>query len=111
MKTTVTRKKHINMVQHTTEVSGLTIDEAAAAVEGQAVQLVPVDQGYLQDSIYREKTGDMEAEVGATQEYASVVEFGSGSQRPQPYLRPALDAVRSKLDRIWGEQFRRNTRM
>jgi HK97 gp10 family phage protein len=109
----------------------LTLDEVAAVVEGNAVNLAPVDTGNLRGTIYRKMISPTEAEVGAAADYAVYVEFGTGDggtgggrkwtyysealqrfvttsgMKAQPFLRPALDGVRSRLGRFWARAKRR----
>ena len=101
--------------------------ETLLAMEGQASELVPVDQGNLRDSITiatarRKKQygasddgldvqpGESVGVIGSAAEYAAAVEFG----RPdipkypaQPYLRPALDIIRSRLGKISGGELKK----
>lgn len=102
----VERRKHIDMPEYTRTAANLTIEEAAIVVEGQAVQLAPVDFGTLEDSIYRKVLSPVEAEVGATAGHAVYQEFGTSKHRAQPFLRPALDSLRSKLGKVWSEASR-----
>ena len=57
-----------------------------------ATTLVPVDTGYLQDSIGVNFLGDG-IEFYATAEYAQYVEFGTGRMNAQEYFQPALEAA------------------
>jgi len=50
----------------------------------------PVDTGRLRSSETKQVFKD-KAFVGTNVEYAPNVEFGTSRQRPQPFLRPALD--------------------
>lgn len=124
----VTRKKHIDLSRYVQRVTAATVQEAASKVEAQAAELAPVGQiggGGLRDSIQSKKIDDYTWEVGPTVDYGIYVEFGTGDQgsgggktwvyfsealqqfvttsgmAAQPYLRPALDAIRKRVDRIW----------
>lgn len=55
-----------------------------------ALELVPVDTGYLQDSIGVNFLGDG-IEFYATAEYAQYVEFGTGRMNAQEFFQPALE--------------------
>jgi len=61
---------------------------------------VPVDTGELRDSIqWGEDNGTLV--LGATASYAPDVEFGTSTRRAQPFLRPAMETLRTnppKLD-------------
>lgn len=67
-------------------------------VERRSKRLCPVDTGRLRSSIARgeiTRTGDtIEGRIGTDVEYAKHVEYGTTVSRAQPYLRPALDAVK-----------------
>lgn len=65
-------------------------------VSNQAKRLCPVDTGRLRSSITMVLESDSEglyAVVGTNVDYAEHVEFGTSTQRPQPFLRPALKAA------------------
>ena len=66
-------------------------------VNRRAKQLAPVDTGRLRSSIVNETQLDergLVEIVGTDVEYAGHVELGTSRMAAQPYLRPALDAVR-----------------
>lgn len=76
---------------------GKDIARRAVRVETAAKRLSPVDTGRLRSSISREIGRDARgvyARIGTIVDYAPHVEFGTSRMRPQPYLRPALDAAR-----------------
>jgi len=110
----VTRKKHVDMRKFTRDASRLTIDEAAAVVEGNAATTAPADTGTLRNSIGRRVLRDDLAEVFSDVEYAVYQEFGTRFMQAQPFMRPALDGLRSDLNRVWskatGESYARNKR-
>ena len=63
-------------------------------VQNRARQLCPVDTGRLRSSVnssglQRDARGVF-VEVGTNVAYATHVEFGTSTQRAQPYLRPAI---------------------
>lgn len=93
------------VVDHTKElvlklkkVTEVGLLKATLLVEGTAIDKVPVDTGRLRSSITHRVEPDF-AEVGTNVEYAPNVEFGI-DQKPQPYLRPALDENRSNIINI-----------
>ena len=63
-----------------------------------AQSVVPVDTGALQDSIYGQVNGPEEAEIGATEEYAAYVEYGTIHMDAQPYMEPALEVAGQTLE-------------
>ena len=98
---------------------GLTA--AALIVEGDATLRAPVGKypagsgrvgGNLRSSITHRVVSDEEAHVGTNVEYAARIEFGfSGidslgrkyNQPAQPYLRPALDNNKSRIEKMIGD--------
>jgi HK97 gp10 family phage protein len=73
-------------------------DRAAALLalklRNEAVRRCPVDTGRLRQSIGLQKVGDGHYRVGTNVVYAPYVEFGTRRARAQPFMRPALEAVR-----------------
>jgi HK97 gp10 family phage protein len=69
----------------------LLIAKTAADIEANAKKVVPVDTGFLKDSITSEADG-LHAEVGPTASYGAYVEYGTARMAPQPYMGPAADA-------------------
>lgn len=69
----------------------------AVQVESAAKQLCPVDTGRLRSSITHTVTREgssYRVTVGTNVEYAPFIELGTRYMSAQPFLRPALDAVR-----------------
>jgi len=77
-----------------TELAHLAVYKAAFDIEGQAKAVVPVDTGFLKNSISVEPAGDLTAYVGPHAEYSVHVEYGTSRSRAQPYMRPAAERVR-----------------
>ena len=77
------------------------LEKSAWLVHGDATNRAPVDTGNLKTSI---SVGPIEKssatvfvdDVG----YDKYVEFGTVKQAPQPYLRPALDENKAKINAI-----------
>lgn len=72
--------------------------EVAEAMETEARSLAPRKSGKLASSIDVFISDDQHVSVGSDVEYARVVEYGSRNQQAQPYLRPALDRIKSKYE-------------
>lgn len=71
--------------------------EAACEVFDEiANDLVPVDTGYLQSTIYSE-FDSQSAEFYADAEYAQYVEYGTYKMDAQPYFRPAVEAAKEEF--------------
>ena len=74
---------------------------ACVTIQGRKVQdaakaIVPVDTGFLRDSIeiaVEGGTTTANAEIGATARYGGFVEYGTSNTPAQPYMRPALDTL------------------
>lgn len=72
------------------------VRKACLMVEAGAKQRAPVDTGFLRNSIsttVRDTKDGAVGEVGPTANYGGFVELGTSRMGPQPYLRPASDAV------------------
>lgn len=73
-------------------------DRAAALLalklRNEAVQRCPVDTGRLRQSIGVKRIGEGRYRVGTNVTYAPYVEFGTRRTRAQPFMRPAVEAVR-----------------
>lgn len=68
-------------------------DDAAEEILSTAQQLVPVDTGYLHDSIHHAGAGNP-SEVVVEAEYGPYVEYGTWKMAPQPYFWPAVEMER-----------------
>jgi HK97 gp10 family phage protein len=62
----------------------------AEVIEMYAMDLCPVDTGFLRDSAFLQPEAN-DVLIGFSAEYASYVEFGTYKMEAQPFLRPALD--------------------
>ena len=106
------------------------LERCGLQAEGYAKDLVPVNTGALRNSInHKVDSGEPAAYIGTNQEYAPYVEFGTGlfaenggrtnvpwnyqddegnwhstsGQKPQPFMRPALEDNRTKIIDIMKE--------
>jgi HK97 gp10 family phage protein len=77
---------------------GQELDVVGANIVDVARDLVPVDTGFLQSSIYYRMIDQGTVEVGAEAHYASYVEWGTPRMAPQPYLRPAIDSQLPEIE-------------
>jgi len=88
-----------------------SLSEAGMLVKTDAKLRCPVDTGNLRKSITSEvKQVDRSAEIGTNVEYAQYVEYGTKRTRAQPYLRPAGDENRDKIERIFQKNLKATTR-
>lgn len=74
------------------------MDVVGGEMEQMSKQLVPVDTGFLRDSIFHQLVeSDLNLTLGATADYTAYVEFGTRHSRAQPFIRPSFDAHSQKL--------------
>ena len=75
---------------------GQVVTQSANDLKNIIQSRVPVRTGRLRDSIYIENNTSSpfryEAYVGSDVEYASAVEFGTGTSAPNPYMRSSINA-------------------
>lgn len=116
------------------------MEQVCILVENEAKIKCPVDNGLLRNSIthYIEDNPDeLVGVVGTNVEYAPYVEFGTGiysslgngrqdrwkykdakgewhstiGQHPQPYLQPALEENRRKIEKMFKEQVKKGVKL
>lgn len=85
--------------QHVLDALDEAVQRGALKVLATAKELSPVDTGRLRNSIHYSKTGEAEAEVKATANYSTFIEFGTSRQRAQPFMRPAAEANEREIVR------------
>ena len=70
------------------------VAKAAHEIEAQAKVNAPVRTGTLRRSIHTViEQGGQRAVIGPSVEYGFYVEYGSRGRAPQPFMRPAAEAV------------------
>ena len=79
------------------------LEAASLIVEADATLRAPVDTGNLRSSITHKVVSDEEARVGTNVEYAPWVEGGTSKMAAQPFLRPALDNNKSRIEKMIGD--------
>lgn len=105
---------------HITPAVRQAVADSCAVVVEEAKAIVPVDTGFLRESIHATEPQDRQrtvvGSVVADAPYAGYVEYGTGiagaaspgagpypynprwpGMKAQPYLRPALDATRGQI--------------
>lgn len=75
------------------------LEKACLVVENAAKEKCPVDTGRLRNSISHEVEND-EGIIGTNVEYAPYVEFGTYKMKAQPFLQPALNENKDKINKI-----------
>ena len=80
--------------------AGKYLKQQGLKVARRAKRNCPVDTGRLRSSITEALGTDSQGlveRIGTDVDYAPHVEFGTSRMRAQPFLRPALDAVRGTV--------------
>lgn len=89
---------------------GVNTDQALASiafqVEGEAKVRAPVDTGALKNSLHTEKKRRGLYWVGDGVEYGIYQEMGTHKMAAQPFLVPAVEAVRRYIDKMFEGLFR-----
>ena len=73
------------------------IQDAGMTGVGQAVSVVPVRTGHLQDSITYDSPGYLMSEFYTDVYYSAFVEFGTSKMQERPYMMPAYEVATNKL--------------
>ena len=116
------------------------MEQACILVDNEAKIKCPVDNGLLRNSIthyIEDNPNELIGVVGTNVEYAPYVEFGTGiysslgngrqdrwkykdakgewhstiGQHPQPYLQPALEENRRKIEKMFKEQIKKGVKL
>jgi len=110
------------------------IDKTAFEIQARAQNAAPVDTGALRNSIYTvtqrsngyrdaarrakasnpkaviapfpEPSGNLEAHIGPSVEYAIYQEMGTSKMSAHPFLVPAVEALRKSWEAAWKALFR-----
>ena len=99
--TSADKRKFANDIKKFSKEAGLSVEDSitrtAAFTASEAKKIVPVDKGFLKNSIRAEKKGKFTWEVATNIGYGLFVEFGTYKQKAQPFLRPAFERARKKV--------------
>ena len=80
--------------------------KAALDTQAEARRRAPVDTGYMRASI-AERSGvqgrTVWAETSVGAEYAAFVEYGTSTQAPQPFMRPAFEQAKGVFVQMIGQ--------
>lgn len=71
------------------------LNDAAEEIKFLAQELVPVKTGLLRSSIHVERIDHLAVQVRADADYAAYVEYGTSRAPAQPFMTPAIEAVRA----------------
>ena len=83
------------------------LEAASLIVEADATLRAPVDTGNLRSSITHKVVSDEEARVGTNVDYSPWVEGGTHKMAAQPFLRPALDNNKARIEKMIGDVIRK----
>jgi len=102
---------HPEVLRRTEAAVLKSLAEAGALVKTDAKLRCPVDTGNLRKSITSEvKQIEHSVEIGTNVDYAQYVEYGTKRSKAQPYLRPAGDENRDKIERLFQKNLKAATR-
>lgn len=93
------------LAKHLKPAAAAIVAKAAHDVEGHAKAGAPVDTGNLRNSIAAHQADELTWRVDVAADYGAYVEFGTHKSAAQPYLGPAVEAVRGGLARAWKALF------
>ena len=85
------------------------LDEAAFEVETNAKQNAPVLTGALRNSIHVNKTSNQNKfsrVISDGVEYGIYQELGTSRMAAQPFMIPAVEAIREKFEKMWEALFK-----
>jgi len=135
--TSADKRKFANDIKKFSKEAGRSVEESiartAAFTASEAKKIVPVDKGFLKNSIRPEKKGKFTWEVATNIGYGLFVEFGTGPHeirikkkmalsngkvifgkkvmhpgtRAQPFLRPAFEKAKRKVFKELRQAFAR----
>lgn len=83
--------------QKALEISHRRAAVLAQQIRNEAIQLTPVDTGRLRQSIQVRQIAPGHYRVSTNVAYALYVEFGTRYRRATPFLRPALEKARLRM--------------
>lgn len=105
----VTVTDHSEKVMQGTNAAILrALEIIGGKAETYAKEITPVRTGNLRNSItHTVEEEEKAAVIGTNVEYAPYVELGTVKQRPQPYLRPAIEDHIAEYHQILEEEVKR----
>lgn len=97
METRVVSNEFSAIAQRLNDMVPLVVAKAALDIEAQAKVRAAVDTGYMKNSIQATQIAEdyWRVTVGAT--YGVYVEYGTVHSPAQPFIRPAVEAVRPQF--------------
>lgn len=78
------------------EVVDAELNDAAEEIQFLAQELAPVRTGALKASIHVQRIDHLALQVRADAPYAAYVEYGTSRMAAQPFMTPAIEAVRAE---------------
>ena len=96
-KVTIDRKKLDRLILLLPVQLEAVLEIAARSIEGKAKQTVPVDTNATRGSIRVDNLGNFSRRIGPTTDYATYLEFGTSRMPARPYIVPAAESERPRL--------------
>ena len=89
---------------------GKVVAKVARDIEGGAKAVVPVDTGFLKNSIQAKQISPLLWEVTVGASYGAFVEFGTVKMAGRPYLTPQIERMRPVFTEVIRQAVERATR-
>jgi len=101
-----------DLIKKSKKAAEVAARKGAALVVADANRMCPVDTGNLRNSISPKKSKfkdggfivEAYGDMGKKRYYATQVEFGAQQTESQPFLRPALNKNRVKINEIYQKE-------
>lgn len=104
-------QKKLKTFARTEEITNVALEKAGEHLRSSMAELVPVDKGDLKKAIIKGEVVDGKILIGPSQQgpdfRAHFVEFGTKFQQAQPFMRPAFESEKSKIEKIMAEEIRK----
>ena len=103
----IDQSKLDNMGPRVREALQQAIGKIAKDIEADAKTTVPVDTGFLKNSILARQVTPMLWRVNVGANYGIYVEFGTRFMAARPYFVPAVDKMRSVFESVVAQAAKR----
>ncbi len=89
------------------EAIGTALKNNAEEIKRNAKSKAPRDTGFMAENINTSYSGDTKAEIKSPATYSGYVEFGTRKMSAQPFMRPALEQQRDKMQKDFRDAIRK----
>lgn len=109
-----------HLAGNASKMAASALTDAAAIVEAEMKRLAPVETGNMRDKIHTTKPAikpneaSIRVQTGRREEmgidpndpyyYPAAVEFGTDTQEPRPFVRPAIDNKKNEVQAVIAEK-------